>query len=155
FAIARACGLLALTVMPMRSAAQPAAQSQTITMKDSAAGTKAPSAGSGSVNGNATPGNAEILAELARMRARIAELEAQLKSQQSSEPALVNTAVTNVAPASTAIVAPPASPSTVAMNTAKPSQAAAQSPTQQKEAPSAPFAYADWTWLNGTPRNKD
>ena len=25
----------------------------------------------------------------------------------------------------------------------------------QKPAPSEPFAYADWTWLNGNPRNKD
>ena len=25
----------------------------------------------------------------------------------------------------------------------------------EKPEPSVPFAYADWTWLNGNPRNKD
>ena len=25
----------------------------------------------------------------------------------------------------------------------------------EKPKPAEPFAYADWTWLNGTPRNKD
>src|SRR4249919_2768305 len=43
--------------------------------------------------------NAEVLKELQQMRARIAELEAQLKAQQGSAPAVVNATVTNVQPA--------------------------------------------------------
>jgi hypothetical protein len=89
------------------------------------------------------PSNAEILKELERMRARIAELEAQLKTQQGGAPALVNAAPSVAGPA------------TVVLNTTKPPQTADQASKQQKEQPSPPFAYADWTWLNGTPRNKD
>jgi hypothetical protein len=90
--------------------------------------------------------NAEILKELEQMRARIAELEAQLKAQQSGNPALVNAATNS-----------PSSPpvATASLGAASPTPAADQPSIQQKEEPAAPFAYADWTWLNGTPRNKD
>src|SRR4029077_8695973 len=33
-------------------------------------------------------------------------------------------------------------------------QAADTSAKPEKPEPAAPFAYADWTWLNGNPRNK-
>ena len=136
FALAGLC----LAIVPARGLAQATAPQQSIA-EDAAAGTKT------SATGAANPTNAEVLAELARMRARIAELEAQLKAQQSGTPTFVNASV-NASPSV-------ANPATVALNTAKPPQAADQASTQQKEAPAAPFAYADWTWLNGTPRNKD
>ena len=82
------------------------------------------------------------------MRARIAKLEAQLKAQQGGAPALVNAAATGASSTDAHI------PIT-AINAARPNQNADQPSTQQKDAPAAPFAYADWTWLNGTPRNKD
>jgi hypothetical protein len=136
FAIAGIC----LAIIPIQGIAQTTAQQQSIA-EDPAAGTKT------STTGAASPTNAEVLAELQQMRARIAELEAQLKAQQGGTPAVLNTSVTNTLP--------PANASPAAVNVAKTTQSGDQSATQQKEAPSAPFAYADWTWLNGTPRNKD
>jgi hypothetical protein len=105
-------------------------------------------AGSGeSAGANATStnvnSNAEILKELQQMRARIAELEAQLKAQQGGAPAVVNAAITTSASSATVLSAD------------KSTQASAQPATDQKQEPAAPFAYADWTWLNGTARNKD
>src|SRR5579864_722761 len=91
--------------------------------------------------------NAEVLKELQEMRARIAELEAQLKAQQGqSATVAVDGESSSRATATVATVANP-SPS-----------AASKEQTQSaptKPEPSAPFAFADWTWLNGTPRNKD
>jgi putative OmpL-like beta-barrel porin-2 len=96
----------------------------------------------------ANPTNAEILKELQQMRARIAELEAQLKAQQASgQPAVVNAAATSTQP--TAMEA------NISLGM---SASAAQTASQQKtdkEKPSEPFAFADWTWLNGTARTKE
>jgi hypothetical protein len=78
-----------------------------------------------------TPSQVEILAELERMRARIAELESQLRSQ-SQPPA------PDPAPGSERSAAPHA----------------ALPLSDQRSAPAEPFAFADWTWLNGTPRTK-
>ncbi len=93
--------------------------------------------------------NAEVLKELQQMRARIAVLEAQLKAQQGSAPAVVNATVTNVQPA-TAVSSSLSKP----IPTPQPSTEQAAKPAQKPE-PSVPFAFADWTWLNGTARNKD
>src|SRR5215472_15273336 len=99
--------------------------------------------------------NAELLKELESMRARIQELEAQLKEQQGGSDAAA-VADVSLGPESKESnsrstggeldVAHP-SPTTAA---AAQTQAA---PT--KPEPAAPFAYADWTWLNGNPRNKN
>jgi hypothetical protein len=95
--------------------------------------------------------NADILKELEQMRARIAELESQLKEQQSGKLALVNTVIPNIqtaaaASSSVATVTP-------AVPMAQPDVAQAEKPEVKK--PTAPFAFADWTWLNGNARNKD
>jgi hypothetical protein len=99
--------------------------------------------------------NAEVLKELQQMRARmqefdqmrarIAELEAQLKAQQATS---ARTAAVDGESSSraTATVANPSS----SVASKEPTQAASTKPES-----SAPFAFADWTWLNGTPRNKD
>jgi hypothetical protein len=94
----------------------------------------------------------DIAKELAVMKARIEQLEAELKSRAATDPA-------------TTPAAAPASPAPVATATATeaaPSPAPVAPPTQEaraslpaKPAPTEPFAYADWTWLNGTARNKD
>jgi hypothetical protein len=91
--------------------------------------------------------NIEILKELQQMRSRIAELEAQLKAQQGGAPAVVNTTLTNGQPAaavSSSLARPPVHESTEQ-----------ESKVEQKPGPSVPFAFADWTWLNGNARNKD
>ena len=95
------------------------------------------------------PTNTEVLKELQQMRARIAELEAQLKAQQGGAPAVVNATVTNVPPA-TAVSSSLSKPIPIP----QPSTEQAAKPAQKPE-PSVPFAFADWTWLNGTARNKD
>ena len=87
--------------------------------------------------------NAELLKELQQMRARIEQLETQLKAQsaqaiESSSQQATRT-IQNVSLTTNAKTAP-----------AQNDQA-----QPQKAEPAAPFAYADWTWLNGTPRNKD
>ena len=95
------------------------------------------------------PTNAEVLKELQQMRARIAELEAQLKAQQGGAPAGVTATVTNVQPA-TAVSSSLSKPIPIP----QPSTEQAAKPAQNPE-PSVPFAFADWTWLNGTAREKD
>jgi len=102
--------------------------------------------------GNATGAgvtNAEVLKELQQMRARIAALEAQLKAQQDGATARANATITNVQPAtavSSSLSMPAPIPASSTEQETKPAQ---------KPEPAVPFAYADWTWLNGTPRNKD
>ncbi len=86
----------------------------------------------------------DILRELEAMKARIEQLEAELKRR---------TVATN---ASLAPVIPATMP---AVAVAAPVQASAQlssgatPPAKQEKI--APFSDWDWTWLNGNPRNKD
>ena len=91
--------------------------------------------------------NAEVLKELEQMRSRIAELEAQLKAQQGGAPALVNATITKTQPATAEVNSSLAKPGVPEQNAAQPQTAT--------EKPSEPFAYADWTWLNGNARTKE
>ena len=111
------------------------------------------------------PSTDAILKELDAMRARIAELEAQLKAQsgvqnntmavdaaaqlQASRQALLASG----APAATEALS---SPSIASVRAAEPALASTTTttttPTIDKM---TPFADADWTWLNGNPRTKD
>ncbi len=68
------------------------------------------------------PSNEELLKELASMRTRIDQLEAELKKREAAP----------VAPLLTSADSAPRSSSSA-----------------------APFAFADWTWLNGNPRTKE
>jgi hypothetical protein len=90
------------------------------------------------------PANAEILAELERMRARIAELEAQLKAQSGD-----TTPTAPVTESSSAAVAQPPVPG------ATPTPTAISQTTEKKPPVSEPFAFADFTWLNGNPRTSE
>jgi len=92
--------------------------------------------------------NAEILNELERMRARIAELEAQLRAQ-SGIPAAANAAESSHT-----------QPANFVAGASTPSQAIAErtvsAPVSDAKKPVAePFAFADFTWLNGNSREKD
>jgi hypothetical protein len=80
----------------------------------------------------------DILNELEAVKDRVARLEAELKAKSS--PAAPATAA--AAPASAAPLAP-VTPSPVLQ--------AAATPVDNE----TPFAFGDFTWLNGTPRNKD
>jgi hypothetical protein len=92
----------------------------------------------------------EVLLELEAMKKRIEQLEAQLKARDVAalpEPPAEHEAV---APAAVAVALP--------VPAAKPAAEAlvAQEPaTTSKPQPAEPFAFADWTWLNGNPRTKE
>jgi hypothetical protein len=90
-------------------------------------------------NSAANNGNSEILQELEQMRARIQELEAKLKQQSNTPPS--NTA---------------SNPDTsrFASESAKPGDGQEQATASPKPEKAEPFAFADFTWLNGNPRTK-
>ncbi|HEY7402184.1 MAG TPA: hypothetical protein VIB39_01565, partial [Candidatus Angelobacter sp.] len=92
--------------------------------------------------------NAELIKELEQMRRRIEQLEAQLKAQSEAkqQPAVAGEA--------TLLTTSAAAPSSVTMQP-KQTAAANQQPKTEKEKPADPFAFADWTWLNGNPRTKE
>lgn len=100
-----------------------------------------------SASADADNADTAILQELQAMRARIQELETQLKRKATT---------TSVDPQPNQ----PASPSVAYANTSVPVAPAptvqAQQQLVQGETPAKaePFAFADWTWLNGNPRTK-
>ena len=94
--------------------------------------------------------DAELLRELENMRVRIAELEARIKSQapasaeaetRSSEQSGATRQSFAATPGASAVQSSP--------------EQAVQTPAQTKPAKAEPFAFADWTWLNGNPRTKE
>jgi len=91
-----------------------------------------------------------VARQFAAMQAEIEELKAELKSREATA-ARPTSAPTSTAPAATSDLktVEPASLSTSA------EAAQARSGLPEKPKPAEPFAYADWTWLNGNPRNKD
>ena len=93
----------------------------------------------------------DIAKELAVMKARIEQLETQLKSRDAAELAPVPAAAPTAKVTDTAPIAAPANPAAPVAEQA----AATPAKPEKPAAPAEPFAYADWTWLNGNPRNKD
>jgi hypothetical protein len=131
---------------------------------------------------SAAASNAAILQELEQMRARIAELEAQLKAQPGADGVAANRTVTGQATADGTAVVSPSAASAAGSTSVAPadasaapvaspplsSAAAAQPPSQPiqesaqvakasepKQPKSEPFAFADFTWLNGNLGPKD
>src|ERR1017187_8137457 len=97
--------------------------------------------------------SADISKELAAMKARIELLEAELKSRTLSGPTLVAGPASAAGPISAA--APGAKADPVSSSTTADLAQEAHTGVTEKPKPSEPFAYADWTWLNGNARNKD
>jgi hypothetical protein len=145
------CCIVALAVMwcvavPGPTFAQVTAQSQALVADSSAGAPSKPGATSSAAPNATTVTNAEVLVELERMRARIQELEAQLKAQSG----------TTVVAASTAVAESSSQPLTASLATPSPSKGSAEQPQQvEKKKPAEPFAFADWTWLNGNARTKE
>ena len=96
--------------------------------------------------GSASDTDAQIVQELERMRDRIQQLESELKQRHA--------ATKDVADSEKAA---PATPEHFVSGSVSSSQAAPQteSPATEKPAKAEPFAFADWTWLNGNPRTKE
>jgi hypothetical protein len=86
-----------------------------------------------------------VAKELETLRRRIEQLEEQLRNSKGQPPDHVET--TPLAGGDVASVTPQAS---------VPVEARVSSPQRapEKVRPAEPFAFADWTWLNGNPRNK-
>jgi hypothetical protein len=86
--------------------------------------------------------NQQILQELEKMRARIQELEAQLKEKSANPGGNASSS--------------PIQKSESFSNTSSPAFAEAVAPATapDKPAKAEPFAFADWSWLNGTARTK-
>jgi len=107
---------------------------------------EAPAGASGSAGLQTSAANPqteqEILQELAAMRKRIEQLEAKLKAQNEKAPPAAS-AAQNTATASEQTLL---SPSTNA--------ASQDNKLEPKAAKAEPFAFADWTWLNGNARTK-
>src|SRR6201981_406177 len=94
--------------------------------------------------------DAQGLRELEQMRTRIQELEARLK-QRSSAQKSVTEAGASRPPMQDNFTAAPVPASVVAS-----AQTQIESSNTQAKAPRAePFAFADWTWLNGNARTKE
>ncbi|MGB7583213.1 MAG: outer membrane beta-barrel protein [Terriglobales bacterium] len=88
----------------------------------------------------------EIVQELAAMKKRIEQLEAELKQHESAEqPAAAVPATGAPPPAVSPDAAAPAAQAEVVLP---------QTTAQEKPAKAEPFAFADWTWLNGNARTK-
>jgi hypothetical protein len=138
--------VLSLAFIVPRSRAQAKADSSSDpSMHSVAAASESPSQASGAPEGQIPPA---IAKELEAMKARIAQLEAELKARAAA-PVLAPAAA---APAASAAAQPLA---TAVATVEVPQQPPQPSAPPKKAPPSEPFAYADWTWLNGTPRNKD
>src|ERR1035438_2040947 len=96
-----------------------------------------------------------LLDEVEELKRRVAELESKNNTTATPSPAAPATA--------SAPGAAPAAPLAGARPGASPagSAAASAAPASPVDAgavataPTVPFAYADWTWLNGNARNKD
>jgi hypothetical protein len=88
----------------------------------------------------------EVLKELSAMKKRIEQLEAELKRHESSEqpnaavPSANGTTPSSLPPTAMAVL--PAEAATTG------------AATEEKPKNAEPFAFADWTWLNGNPRTK-
>jgi hypothetical protein len=89
---------------------------------------------------------AEILQELQTMRAKIEQLEAALQrqAQAKADPSRPVASVTT-APSNSFSSSPEAATTSAPALPAK----------TEKPAKAEPFAFADWTWLNGNPRTKE
>jgi len=93
----------------------------------------------------------EIVQELAAMKKRIEQLELALKQHEASEQP---TTVVHSAKASAPVdISPSAAISTAAVPEAQ--AVLPQTAVPAKPAKAEPFAFADWTWLNGNSRVKE
>jgi len=92
------------------------------------------------------PTDQEIVQELAAMKKRIEQLEAELKAHEAAErpDRVVQPAKAVSAPSTEGSSAMPAEADAVL-----PQAGAAKKPVKE-----APFAFADWSWLNGNARTK-
>ena len=142
-------GALVIIVFFCACLARPRAYGQLVMADSKSAASVSVAKGATATSANAPANNAEVLEELARMRARIQELEAQLKAQGSA-PTSETAGSTSPSPAAGA--------NFVMVAATKPGSSSGGSPqaaTPEAPKPADPFAFADFTWLNGNARTKE
>ena len=94
--------------------------------------------------------DAQVLRELEQMRTRIQELETRLKQRSNTQKSATEAGASRP-PTQDNFTAAPVPALVVA-----PAQTQIESSNTQAKAPKAePFAFADWTWLNGNARTKE
>jgi len=97
-----------------------------------------------------------VAKELEALKARIEQLEIQLKANAAPEAPSMTPAGPVASVSGPVLAVRP----TAALGPAAPAQPQSETATTppakpEKQPASAPFAYADWSWLNGSPHNKD
>jgi hypothetical protein len=99
-----------------------------------------------------------VAKQFAAMQAEIEQLRAELRGRSATEPASPSPGGSTTSAAATVPVKVASAPATTS---AGPAVSAAQSPSDApaakpaKQPPSEPFAFADWSWMNGSPHNKE
>jgi hypothetical protein len=117
-------------------------------LRDEGAANKSATSGTAPTDPDISPAVAK---QLAAMQAEIEQLRAELRSHAAPDAVPVPL----ITPAAKA---PEPAPATAAASPAAPPEQEARAGLPhppEKPAPTEPFAYADWTWLNGNARNKD
>jgi hypothetical protein len=94
----------------------------------------------------------DIAKELAVMKARIEQLEAELKDRAATTPPGSGQPIAATAVPAKAEAVPAVASASPAVSVG---QAPSDSTAPAKKEKIAPFSDWDWTWLNGNPRNKD
>jgi hypothetical protein len=98
--------------------------------------------------------DAQILQELEQMRARIQELEVRLKQRSAAVDRTTGADATSPAAPASAGSSFAAASTTASLATASTAQTESANAVT-KPARVEPFAFADWTWLNGNARTKE
>jgi Putative beta-barrel porin-2, OmpL-like. bbp2 len=119
------------------------ASSQTGSTADSGSERNAQQQSSG---GSSSDTDTEIIQELERMRNRIQQLESQLKQRHTANPTAADTGKSVPAENQQLVSSSEPSPQPAVQT---------ESSASNKPAKAEPFAFADWTWLNGNPRTKE
>ena len=92
--------------------------------------------------------------ELAAMKARIEQLEAELKARDAMTAAVATSSSASV-PAKLEVATIHVAPKDDAQESSTAGSQVATAAKQGKIIPTEPFSVDDWTWLNGNPRNHD
>ena len=129
---------------------------------DAAARPSATAASSAKPSSGLTEREQWLLNRVEQLERRVAELEAKQPKSPTESAGLSSGASNSSDPSASPVKsASPGSPHTGVPSAAK-SDIGPDSSTPQtaraglpKPQPTQPFAYADWTWLNGSARNKD
>ena len=107
-----------------------------------------------------------LLDEVEELKKRVADLESKVNPSAAPTPEAAAPQPAAAKGVVSAVAATPGTAPGIASANSEPSssssvvapvgpQATEKGNSAAKAPPSEPFAYADWTWMNGTPRNKD